>query len=67
MEDTKKKIAAMTAVLQFLETEKAAEPVLPEGRVPPSAPEGFWTFSGRQSQMILRSMAQMRLLPGWKG
>lgn len=67
MEDTRKKIAAMTAVLQFLEAEKAAEPVLSEGRMPPSASEGFWTFSGRQSQMMLRSMAQMRLLPGWKG
>jgi len=68
MEDNKKKIAAMTAVLYYLQDEEeeaaqyhgaaAAEPSL-------SALDGFWTFSGRQSQMMLRSMAQMRLFPGW--
>ena len=67
MEDNKKKIAAMTAVLYFLQAEEAPA-VLPESRpaVPPTH-EGFWNFSGRQSQMMLRSMAQMRLFPRWKG
>jgi hypothetical protein len=67
MEDNKKKIAAMAAVLYYLQAEEETEqhgitdrPVLP-------APDGFWSFSGRQSQMMLRSMAQMRLFPGWKG
>jgi len=68
MEDNKKKIAAMTAVLYYLQAEgEASKNVLPECRPTPSAPEGFWGFSGRQSQMMLRSMAQMRLFPGWKG
>jgi hypothetical protein len=67
MEDNKKKIAAMTAVLYYLQAEESSA-VLPESRpVVPPAPEGFWNFSGRQSQMMLRSMAQMRLFPGWKG
>jgi hypothetical protein len=68
MDDNNKKIAAMTAVLYYLQAEAESEmsgmltsrPALPE-------PEGFWSFSGRQSQMMLRSMAQMRLFPGWKG
>jgi hypothetical protein len=68
MEDNKKKIAAMTAVLYYLQSEEedacygfaASKPA-------PPAPEGFWSFSGRQSQMMLRSMAQMRLFPGWRG
>jgi hypothetical protein len=66
MEDYKKKIAAMTAVLYYLQAEEAST-VLPESRPVPSASEGFWNFSGRQSQMMLRSMAQMRLFPSWKG
>jgi hypothetical protein len=68
MDDNNKKIAAVTAVLYYLQDEEetalsdmlTGRPVLP-------APEGFWSFSGRQSQMMLRSMAQMRLFPGWKG
>ena len=67
MEDNKKKIAAMTAVLYYLQAEEEASTVLTESRPAPSASEGFWGFSGRQSQMMLRSMAQMRLFPGWKG
>lgn len=66
MEDNKKKIAAMTAVLYYLQAEEAST-FLPESRPVTAAPESFWNFSGRQSQMMLRSMAQMRLFPGWKG
>jgi len=66
MEDTKKKIAAMTAVLIFLQAEEASVD-LPESRPAPPSTEAFWNFSGRQSQMMLRSMAQMKLFPGWKG
>jgi len=68
MSGSSKKIAALTAVLYYLQAEEEAsrhcEPV-PRAAVP--APEGFWSFSGRQSQMMLRSMAQMRLFPAWKG
>jgi hypothetical protein len=68
MENYKKKIAAMTAVLYYLQAEEeAVQYELPAVRVSSQAPEGFWSFSGRQSQMMLRSMAQMRLVPGWKG
>ena len=68
MEENKKKIAALTAVLYYLQVEEEkARYELPAGSLTSAAPEGFWSFSGRQSQMMLRSMAQMRLFPGWKG
>jgi hypothetical protein len=67
MKDNKKKIAAMTAVLYYLQAEEVSKNVLPESRTVPATQEGFWTYSGRQSQMMLRSMAQMRLFPGWRG
>jgi hypothetical protein len=68
MEDNKKKIAAMSAVLNYLQTEEeAALYGFPADRITSPAPYGFWSFSGRQSQMMLRSMAQMRLFPAWKG
>ena len=68
MADNIKKIAAMTAVLYYLQAEEEAvqyDMVVDSAELP--VPEGFWSFSGRQSQMMLRSMAQMRLFPGWKG
>jgi len=68
MEDNKKKIAAMTAVLYYLQSEdEAAHYGIVAQKPLTSAPEGFWSFSGRQSQMMLRSMAQMRLFPAWRG
>ena len=68
MKEDMKKIAAMTAVLYFLEAEeKAARYELPDANTASPPHDGFWSFSGRQSQMMLRSMAQMRLFPGWKG
>jgi hypothetical protein len=68
MEEDKKKIAAMTAVLYYLQAkEETVQHGMPAGRPALPVPEGFWSFSGRQSQMMLRSMAQMRLFPGWKG
>ena len=68
MEESKKKVAAMTAVLYYLQSEEEATQYefLAQRPVPPAS-EGFWSFSGRQSQMMLRSMAQMRLFPNWKG
>jgi hypothetical protein len=68
MEDNKKKIAAMSAVLYYLQAEEeSVQAGLAPSRPAPPAAEGFWSFSGRQSQMMLRSMAQMRLFPGWRG
>ena len=67
MED-KKKIAAMSAVLYYLQAEEeTAQYGIAADRSAPPVPAAFWSFSGRQSQMMLRSMAQMRLFPGWKG
>jgi hypothetical protein len=68
MDTHKKKIAAMTAVLFYLQAE-GDEPLydLSAEKITSAVPEGYWSFSGRQSQMMLRSMAQMRLFPGWKG
>jgi len=67
MED-KKKIAAMIAVLYYLQAEEeAALCGITADRPAPPAPAGFWSFSGRQSQMMLRNMAQMKLFPGLKG
>ena len=68
MEDNKKKIAALAAVLYYLQAEEeAAQFGMATDRLAPRTSEGFWNFSGRQSQMMLRSMAQMRLFTGWKG
>jgi hypothetical protein len=68
MDDNNKKIAAVTAVLYYLQNEEeVALSNMLTGRPALPVPEGFWSFSGRQSQMMLRSMAQMRLFPGWKG
>ena len=68
MADNKKKIAAMTAVLYYLQGEEEALQYGAAAGLPACpVPEGFWSFSGRQSQMMLRSMAQMRLFPAWKG
>jgi hypothetical protein len=67
-EEHKKIIAAVAAVLLYLQQEEEVmRYALPEGRQVPPPPEGFWSYSGRQSQMMLRSMAQMRLFPAWKG
>lgn len=68
MENYKKKIAAMTAVLYYLQDEEEAAlyQMAADISAAPPAPEGFWSYSGRQSQMMLRSMAQMRLFPNWK-
>ena len=68
MKDDKKKIAAMTAVLYYLQAEEeAAQHGNAAGLSVCPVPEGFWSFSGRQSQMMLRGMAQMRLFPAWRG
>lgn len=67
MENYKKKIAAMTAVLYYLQDEEEAALYQMAADISaPPAPEGFWSYSGRQSQMMLRSMAQMRLFPNWR-
>ncbi len=68
MDENKKKTAAITAVLYYLQTEEETSiHELSSINTSPSHQDSFWTFSGRQSQMLLRNMAQMKLFPGWKG
>ena len=46
MKDDKKKIAAMTAVLYYLQAEEdAAQYGMAADRPAPPTPEGFWNFS----------------------
>ncbi len=60
MEDMKKKqIAAISAVLQYVQAEKAQMPA-PEIK-PPNLPTS-WAFYGRQNQMINNQMMQRRVL-----
>ncbi len=64
MNDQKKIAAAMSAVMSYMEEEAAlmasqeiSEPA--PGRVP-SAPGSFWGVSGRQAQMQMRSLMQLK-------
>ena len=66
MTDTQKKIsAAMAAVMYYLQAEEqsAAAQFLPPAAVA-SAPSGpkLWALNGRQSQMQLRNLMQLRAL-----
>ena len=68
METNKKKIAAMTAVLYYLQAEQEAlahDSFMPGYKPPPPPMVGFWSNSGRQAEMLQRSMVQMRQIPGW--
>ena len=69
MEDPKKIAAAVSAVMNYIKTEEeaiciqslaepAAEPI-PEA-YGANAPVKLWGMSGRQDQMHLRTMMQMR-------
>ena len=64
MSEKKKMVAAVTAVLGYLEQEAAlvqAGPVRPEAPAvrPPRQP-GMWTGAGRQSMMQMRHMMQFK-------
>ncbi len=68
MKSNKKKIAAMTAVLYYLQAEQEAfqyATALPDKAPAPASPAEFWSNSGRQSEMIYRNMIQMRQIRGW--
>jgi hypothetical protein len=68
MKAYKKKIAAMTAVLYYLQDERQASErqiaLLGHKTSPPSM-QGFWRHSTRHAEMLQRSMLQMRQIPGW--
>ena len=77
MKDTKKKIAAITAVAQYLKTqEEAAALVQAQSQdclelvksilTPPPSPMNLWGLGGRQHQMQLRTMMQLKAFHGSK-
>ncbi|MFH2218580.1 MAG: hypothetical protein ABII68_02825 [Pseudomonadota bacterium] len=63
MEKRKKTAAAMAAVMQYIKTEEEA--IYMQSLATPAveraaAPARLWAVSGRQSQMQMRTMMQMR-------
>ena len=69
MEANKKKIAAMTAVVYYLQAEQDAcehgGALLRDRPASQHTQAGFWIHSGRQAEMMYRSVIQMRQMPGW--
>ncbi|MDP8232750.1 MAG: hypothetical protein P9L91_08805 [Candidatus Zophobacter franzmannii] len=60
MENNKKKqIAAITAVIEYLQAEQAQAPAIEIQ--PPNIPTS-WAFYGRQNQMINNQMMQRRVI-----
>ncbi len=65
MEENVKISAVMAAVTAYLEEEAMAmAPVGPEIPVAPMAPANLWGISGRQSQMQLRNLMQLKAFHG---
>ncbi len=69
MDSRKKQAAAIASVVSYLKTEQeavamqaAAAPVIehPPGAHPSAPPLKVWGISGRQAQMQMRNMMQMR-------
>lgn len=66
MSDKKKITAAVSAVMSYLEEEAASIQVAPREIAEPapgpapSAPVSFWGMSGRQAQMQMRSLMQLK-------
>jgi len=65
MSDKKKITAAVSAVMSYLEEEAAAMAAPQEISAPvpgpvPSAPVSFWGASGRQAQMQMRNLMQLK-------
>jgi len=69
MEADKKKIAAITAVLTYLQAEQESceygDALLRDRPASQRTQAGNWGHSGRQAEMMYRSMIQMRQMPGW--
>jgi hypothetical protein len=65
MTDTQKKIAAvMAAVMQYLQEEELAALQFASPAAETAAPAGpkLWALNGRQTQMQLRNLMQLRAL-----
>jgi len=75
MTDRKKKIAAIAAVTHYIKSEQEALAFSQDPGYLPSGPEtkeqpplvlNLWGISGRQQQMQMRSMMQMKAFHGSK-
>jgi len=71
MSDKKKKIAIIAAVAQYIKSEQEAmvfsQPQvskIPETKGPSSLFSNLWGISGRQQQMQMRSIMQMKTFRG---
>jgi hypothetical protein len=66
MTDTQKRIAAMAAAMQYLRAEEELSAAQFEqqaaGVVAPAAGPKPWALNGRQTQMQLRNLMQLRAL-----
>jgi hypothetical protein len=64
MNEKSKITAAISAVMSYLEEEAAAMQAAPQDynqmAQPPMPPARFWGVSGRQAQMQMRSMMQLK-------
>ncbi len=69
MDDKKKIKTAITAVLYYLLSEEealASQQLQPDQYNQQTTDPEMWGFSGRQSQMMTRSLIQLRCFPGLK-
>jgi len=66
MNDKKKITAAVSAVMAYIKREEEAAAMqlsmmtAPESKMPPPAPVRLWSITGRQTQMQMRNLMQMR-------
>ena len=65
MKDQKKRVAAVSAVLEYIQKEEDQYRSMPS--VETSRVENLWGISGRQAQMQLRNMMQLKAFHGLKG
>ncbi len=69
MEDHKKKLSAITAVLYYIQSEEEAVIQQADSGPPcatPPNPSELWSFSGRHYNMVMRNLIQLRSFPGMK-
>ena len=71
MKKDKKRAAAIAAVTTYIQSERESQIAAQIASLPgppkrPPAGAGAWTLSGRQSQMQMRNMMQMKSFHGAK-
>jgi hypothetical protein len=73
MEKNKKQAAAIAAVMAYLRQEEEAAamqamaaPAAAPGVSAPAVPFKPWGVTGRQAQMQMRSLMEMKAFHGWK-